>query len=55
MSNNTILKALERMGLPKAERRGTAAVGHRVNGVVRNHILNHAHIELQLAHQERDE
>ena len=52
MSNNTILKALESMG---SKGRMT---GHGFRGVAST-LLNemgfdHAHIEIQLAHQERD-
>ncbi len=53
MSNNTILKELERMGYKGR------MTGHGFRGVASTllHELNfdHAHIELQLAHQERDE
>ena len=53
MSNNTILKALERMGYKGR------MTGHGFRGVAST-ILHeqgyaHHHIELQLAHQERDE
>jgi integrase len=51
MSNNTILKALERMGY-----KGTMT-GHGFRGiastVLHEHGFEHAHIELQLAHTER--
>ena len=53
MSNNTILKALERMGYKGR------MTGHGFRGVASTLLhemgFNHAHIELQLAHQERDE
>jgi integrase len=53
MSNNTILKALERMGY------GGRMTGHGFRGiastVLHEHGFDHAHIELQLAHMERDE
>lgn len=53
MSNNTILKALERMGYKGA------MTGHGFRGiastVLHEHGFDHAHIELQLAHQERNE
>jgi integrase len=52
MSNNTILKALERMGY---KRRMT---GHGFRGlastILHEQGYNHAHIELQLAHTERN-
>lgn len=52
MSNNTILKALERMGY-KSE-----MTGHGFRGVASTILheqnYNHKHIELQLAHCERD-
>ena len=52
MSNNTILKALERMGYKGR------MTGHGFRGIASTVMhemgLNHAHIELQLAHQERD-
>ena len=52
MSNNTILQALNRMGY-KGE-----MTGHGFRGVASTILheqgLEHAHIELQLAHQERD-
>jgi integrase len=52
MSNNTILKALERMGYKHR------MTGHGFRGVASTmlHEMNfpHAHIELQLAHQERN-
>jgi integrase len=51
MSNNTILKALERMGF-----KGTMT-GHGFRGiastVLHEHGFEHAHIEAQLAHAER--
>ena len=53
MSNNTILKALERMGY-KGQ-----MTGHGFRGiastVLHEHGFDHAHIELQLAHTERNE
>ena len=53
MSNNTILKALERMGYKGR------MTGHGYRGIASTVLheigFNHAHIELQLAHQERDE
>ena len=53
MSNNTILKALERMG---SKGRMT---GHGFRGVASTLLhemgFDHAHIEIQLAHQERNE
>ena len=53
MSNNTILKALERMGYKGR------MTGHGFKGiastVLHEMAFNHAHIELQLAHQERDQ
>lgn len=53
MSNNTILKALERMGY------NGRMTGHGFRGVASTLLhemgFDHAHIELQLAHQERDE
>lgn len=53
MSNNTILAALKRMGY------GGRMTGHGFRGVastvLHEHGFDHAHIELQLAHQERDE
>ena len=53
MSNNTILKALERMGY-----KGTMT-GHGFRGVASTALheqgFNHQHIELQLAHSERNE
>lgn len=53
MSNNTILKALERMGYKGR------MTGHGFRGVastiLHEHGFDHAHIELQLAHQERDD
>ena len=52
MSNNTILKALERMGYKGR------MTGHGFRGIASTLLhemgFNHAHIELQLAHQERD-
>jgi integrase len=52
MSNNTILKALERMGYKGR------MTGHGFRGVASTILhelgFDHAHIELQLAHQERD-
>ena len=51
MSNNTILKALERMGYKGK------MTGHGFRGiastVLHEHGFDHAHIELQLAHTER--
>jgi integrase len=53
MSNNTILKALERMGYKGR------MTGHGFRGVASTLLhemgYDHAHIELQLAHQERDQ
>ncbi|HEX6707354.1 MAG TPA: integrase arm-type DNA-binding domain-containing protein [Albitalea sp.] len=53
MSNNTILKALERMGYKGR------MTGHGFRGiastVLHEHGFDHAHIELQLAHQERNQ
>lgn len=53
MSNNTILKALERMGYKGR------MTGHGFRGiastVLHEHGWPHEHIELQLAHQERDD
>jgi integrase len=53
MSNNTILKALERMGYKYR------MTGHGFRGVastvLHEHGFDHAHIELQLAHIERNE
>ena len=53
MSNNTILKALERMGYKGR------MTGHGFRGVASTQLhemgYNHAHIEIQLAHQERNE
>jgi len=53
MSNTTILGALERMGYKGR------MTGHGFRGVASTLLhamgFNHAHIELQLAHQERDE
>ncbi len=53
MSNNTILGALKRMGY------AGRMTGHGFRGVastiLHEHGFEHAHIELQLAHQERDE
>lgn len=52
ISNNTILKALERMGYKGR------MTGHGFRGlastILHEHGFDHAHIELQLAHQERD-
>ena len=52
MSNNTILKALERMGYKGR------MTGHGFRGVASTILheqgFDHAHIELQLAHQERN-
>ena len=53
MSNNTILKALERMGY-----KGTMT-GHGFRGIASTALheqgFDHQHIELQLAHSERNE
>ena len=53
MSNNTILKALERVGYKGR------MTGHGFRGVASTLLhemgFDHAHIEIQLAHQERDE
>jgi integrase len=53
MSSNTILKALDRMGYKGR------MTGHGFRGVASTLLyemgFDHAHIELQLAHQERDE
>ena len=53
MSNNTILKALERMGYKGR------MTGHGFRGVASTLLhemgFDHAHIEIQLAHQERNE
>lgn len=53
MSNNTILKALERMGYKGR------MTGHGFRGLASTLLhemgFDHAHIELQLAHQERNE
>lgn len=53
MSNNTILAALKRMGY------AGKMTGHGFRGVastiLHEHGFDHAHIELQLAHMERDE
>lgn len=53
MSNNTILKALQRMGYKGR------MTGHGFRGVASTLLhemgFDHAHIELQLAHQERNE
>lgn len=53
MSNNTILKALERMGYKGR------MTGHGFRGVASTLLhemgFDHQHIELQLAHQQRDE
>lgn len=52
MSNNTILKALERMGYKYR------MTGHGFRGVASTLLhemgFDHAHIEIQLAHQERN-
>lgn len=52
MSNNTILKALERMGYKGR------MTGHGFRGIASTLLheqgFDHSHIELQLAHQERD-
>jgi integrase len=52
MSNNTILKALERLGYKGR------MTGHGFRGlastVLHEQGFDHAHIELQLAHRERD-
>lgn len=52
MSNNTILKALERMGYKGR------MTGHGFRGlastILHEQGFDHAHIELQLAHQERN-
>lgn len=52
ISNNTILKALERMGYKGR------MTGHGFRGlastILHEHEFDHAHIELQLAHQERN-
>jgi integrase len=52
MSNNTILKALERMGYKGR------MTGHGFRGlastILHEHGFDHPHIELQLAHQERN-
>jgi integrase len=52
ISNNTILKALERMGYKGR------MTGHGFRGlastILHEQGFDHAHIELQLAHQERD-
>ncbi len=52
ISNNTILKALERMGYKGK------MTGHGFRGlastILHEHGFDHAHIELQLAHQERN-
>lgn len=52
MSNNTILGALARMGYKGR------MTGHGFRGIASTLLhemgFNHAHIELQLAHQERD-
>lgn len=52
ISNNTILKALERMGFKGR------MTGHGFRGlastILHEHEFDHAHIELQLAHQERN-
>ncbi|MEW6705027.1 MAG: integrase arm-type DNA-binding domain-containing protein [Pseudomonadota bacterium] len=53
MSNNTILKALERMGYKHR------MTGHGFRGlastILHEHGFDHSHIELQLAHMERDQ
>jgi integrase len=53
MSNNTILKALEIMGYKYR------MTGHGFRGlastILHEHEFDHAHIELQLAHMERDD
>lgn len=53
ISNNTILKALERMGYKGR------MTGHGFRGIASTMLhemgFNHAHIELQLAHQERNQ
>jgi integrase len=53
MSNNTILKALERMGYKHR------MTGHGFRGIASTELHElgwpHAHIELQLAHQERNQ
>jgi len=53
MSNNTILGALERMGYKGR------MTGHGFRGIASTLLhemaFDHAHIELQLAHQERNE
>ena len=53
MSNNTILGALDRMGYKGR------MTGHGFRGVASTLLhemgFDHAHIELQLAHQERNE
>lgn len=53
MSNNTILKALERMGYKGI------MTGHGFRGLasttLHEHGFDHQHIELQLAHAERNE
>ena len=52
MSNNTLLKALERMGYKHR------MTGHGFRGVASTVLheqgFDHAHIELQLAHQQRN-
>ena len=53
MSNNTILKALERMGY-KGQMTGHGFRG-LASTVLHEHGFDHAHIELQLAHTERNE
>lgn len=53
MSNNTILKALERMGY-KGQMTGHGFRG-LASTVLHEHGFEHAHIELQLAHIERNE
>lgn len=53
MSNNNILKALERMGY-KGRRTGHGFKG-LASTVLHEHGFEHQHIELQLAHAERNE
>ena len=53
MSNNTILSALDRMGY-KGKMTGHGFRGS-ASTVLHEHGFDHAHIELQLAHQERNE
>lgn len=52
ISNNTILKALERMGY-KGQMTGHGFRG-LASTILHEHGFDHAHIELQLAHQERN-